>query len=363
MRLLIITQKVNKDDPILGFFFRWITEFTKHFESLVVICLEKGNHDQNELPANVRVLSLGKEKIPTEKNFRFLNKIKFIFRSYKYIWQERKNYDAVFVHMNPIYIVFGGIFWRLINKKIFLWYTHRCVDLKLRIAEKFVSRVFTASKESFMLRSDKVIVTGHGIPLENFTNIIRTKELGSEPIRIVHIGRITPIKNLDVLVETAKLLEDKWNKIFLIDFIGEPIYDSDKVYKNYLNDLISKHNLNNVIHFLGNVSNDKIVTELANSDLLVNLTPTGGLDKVVLESMASGVSAFSSNKTFEDYFGEYKDRLIFEEKNANDLAQKIMTFFDSGDMSNVVKNLQKVVKERGDIVKVVNRISGDIVNT
>ena len=37
MNLLLITQKIDKDDPILGFFHRWVEEFAKHFE----IYLEK----------------------------------------------------------------------------------------------------------------------------------------------------------------------------------------------------------------------------------------------------------------------------------------------------------------------------------
>ena len=58
MKLLIITQKVNREDSVLGFFHSWIREFATHFEKVTVICLEKGTYD---LPQNVAVLSLGKE--------------------------------------------------------------------------------------------------------------------------------------------------------------------------------------------------------------------------------------------------------------------------------------------------------------
>jgi hypothetical protein len=59
MKLLIITQKVDINDPILGFFHRWIEEFAKHCEKITVICLYKGTYN---LPNNVKVLSLGKEE-------------------------------------------------------------------------------------------------------------------------------------------------------------------------------------------------------------------------------------------------------------------------------------------------------------
>ena len=174
MKLLIITQKVNEDDPILGFFCRWIEEFARHFELVTVICLEEGRH---ELPSNVRVLSLGKTALSK-------NKVAFICRFYGYIWRERKNYDAVFVHMNPIYVVLGGWFWKLSGKKVALWYTHKAVDLKLRVAERFVDVIFTAAEESFTLKTAKRLVVGHGIDVDKYANQPRTQVIGVEPISI-----------------------------------------------------------------------------------------------------------------------------------------------------------------------------------
>ena len=60
MRLLILTQKVDINDDILGFFHRWIEEFAKRCEKVIVICLQEGRHD---LPSNVKVLSLGKREL------------------------------------------------------------------------------------------------------------------------------------------------------------------------------------------------------------------------------------------------------------------------------------------------------------
>jgi hypothetical protein len=105
MKLLIITQKINKNDPILGFFHGWVKEFSKHFDSIVAICLEKGEYD---MPTNVKVLSLGKESGHS--------KVKYLLNFYKFIWQERNNYDAVFVHMNPVYVVLGGLLWKIIGE-------------------------------------------------------------------------------------------------------------------------------------------------------------------------------------------------------------------------------------------------------
>ena len=82
MKLLICTQVVDKNHPILGFFHRWIEEFAKHCDTVEVICLFEGEHT---LPANVHVHSLGKEEGK--------NRLKYLIRFYAYIWNLRNEYD------------------------------------------------------------------------------------------------------------------------------------------------------------------------------------------------------------------------------------------------------------------------------
>lgn len=349
MKLLILTQKVDKLDPILGFFHRWIEEFAQRAEKVTVICLNEGLH---QLPSNVTVLTLGKQK---DQKVSFGDRIKFIFSFYRYIWNQRKNYDTVFVHMNPIYVVCGGLFWKMLGKKISLWYTHREVDLKLRAAEIFADVIFTAAKESFKLTSKKVVVTGHGIDVSQFLNVPRTKVLGTEPIRLLHVGRVTQIKNCDTLIEAAKILRDGWNKKFEVVFAGTPVTDADRSYMTSLSSLISTYVLDSQVRFIGHVAPADISAQYGACDVTVNLTPTGGIDKAVLESMASGVPVFSSNQAFAQYFDSYSDNLLFKERDAVDLAQKIVKLFE-GDIQKVGADLQRIAREKADISSLITKL-------
>ncbi len=352
MKLLILTQKVDIDDDVLGFMHGWIREFAKHCEQVTVICLSKGKYD---LPDNVRVMSLGKEL----KANRFIYLINF----YKYIWRERTNYDAVLVHMNPIYAVLGGLFWRSGKKKIGLWYTHKDVDLKLRLAEKIVDVVFTASPESFRLPSKKVNVLGHGIDIEKFTplnNFFERKisaKAEFDGAKIITVGRISPVKDYETLINAAELLK-KENIKFRLAIIGGPATKNDEKYYNELKNLVAIRGLASIINFLGPVPNKNIEKYLQTADLFINLSQTGSLDKAVLEAMACGLPVLTCNEAFLKILRDYKDSLIFQRKDAGELVKRIKNILKMGraEKNELGKSLRGIIVKNHSLAGLIEKI-------
>jgi hypothetical protein len=102
MKLLIYTQKIDKDDTVLGFFHDWVLKLSVFFENITVVCLEKGNF---EFPEKVKVVSLGKERGGT--------RLKYIINFYKLLIGLQGTYDSVFIHMNQEYVLLGGLYWKL----------------------------------------------------------------------------------------------------------------------------------------------------------------------------------------------------------------------------------------------------------
>lgn len=285
MNLLIVTQKVDINDSDLGFFHRWLEEFARHFGIVTVICLQKGEYN---LPDNVKVLSLGKESGQS--------KLKYLWLFYRYIWHERNSYDFVFVHMNMEYCILGGLFWRLLEKKILLWYTHKAVSVRLWLAEKFVHKIFTASRESFRMTSDKVEVVGHGIDVNLFSPPVFKKKK-QIPV-LATFGRIAASKNIDLLIQGVKILQDEGIS-FKLEIIGEPATISDQQYLKRLILSVNERGLQDNVFFLGpkfHVDMPKILNEV---DIFINLSNTGSLDKAVLESMAMDVPVLTSNEAFK----------------------------------------------------------------
>ena len=281
MKLLIVTQKVDENDDVLGFFISWIKEFAKHCEQVELICLFEGEHN---LSANVRVHSLGKERGASK-----LTQLATFFY-FKFFLK----YDAVFVHMNPIYVCLAGDWWRLTRKRVGLFYTHRHVDFKLKMAEKFANFIFTASESSFQLKTKKLRVVGHGIEVERFRNpgILPVKGL------VLSVGRISPIKHQDVLINALRILREKSVDV-RVKFVGAPGSLADNEYDVRLREIVEEHKLGDFVEFAGSMPNKLIAKEYWNAAVSVNLLPMGGLDKAVFESLAAGTPTVTTNQGFK----------------------------------------------------------------
>lgn len=344
MKLLIITQKVDENDQLLGFFIEWIRLFSKKFEKVTVLCLEEGSL---ALPDNVRAISLGKDK-GAGKLRQFLN---FQFS----IFNLRNNYDAVFVHMNPIWVVLGGWWWRLTGKKIFFWYTSGGVTAKLKLAEKFADTIFTASKESFRLPSKKVIVTGHGIDTELFkpdfsrSNLDRrTPRFDLGGIKILSVGRVSPVKNYETLINAAKILKDGGVN-FSVTMVGETALDSDVRYLASLKFRIKSLKLEENFSFIGKINHKELPKYYQSHDIFVHLSKTGSLDKTILEAMACGCNVLSSNDSSRKFL---KDESVFKEDDPEELAGKIKNLCGAG----CRREFRDYVLENHDLDKLISKI-------
>jgi len=284
MKLLIITQKVHKNDQILGFFHAWLEEFSEQVEQLTVICLEEGLHS---LPQNTKVYSLGKE--------RGTSKLQQLQLATKYVVELQDEYDAVFVHMNPIYIVLFGLYWKVAKKPVFLWYMHKSVDIKLRIAEKFVETIFTGSEQSLRLKTEKKMITGHGIDTTYF--VPDTSKKSTTPY-ILTVGRIAPAKQTLELIRAMVHIPDA-----ILHIVGDAVTEDDKEYLNTCTQFVEQHSLGNRIIFHGAVPHSETKNFYQQAHVFVNMSKTGSLDKVLLEALACGVVVITSNDSGKDVEG------------------------------------------------------------
>lgn len=310
MRLLVVTQVVDKRDQVLGFFHNWIEEFAKQVDSIVVICLKEGEHS---LPSNVTVYSLGKEKAPQHK-------LRYAFRFLRLLWLLRREYGHVFVHMNHEYLLIGGWIWRLQRKKIGLWFTHGSVPLTLRLASIFPNHIFTASTQSLRLPTKKKKVMGHGLDVGN---LMFRKSPPEGSVTFITVGRISQVKNIHILVDAFAFLEKHSRPILKV--IGSSITEQDKEYERQLKEKVAALNLQECVLFLGTKGHQDIQEELANAHAFLHASNTGSLDKAPLEALAVGLPVITVNPEV----GEDVAAVAVTETTAEDFASKIKYFMET----------------------------------
>jgi glycosyltransferase involved in cell wall biosynthesis len=341
MRLLITTQTVDLDDPILAFFHRWIEEFAARADHVHVICLREGRH---ALPANVSVHSLGKE------SGRSI--LKYISRFFAYTWHLRNDYDVVFVHMNPEYLVLGGIFWRIWQKSIGLWYIHPRSSWRLRVASVFAHAIFSGATKSFPFRTRKLVPVGHGIDTDFFSPSARTYSVG---LRIMSAARIAPVKHVELMLEAAEELK-KRHIPYSFDYYGDEL-PRDHAYAERMR---TRADHLTMWVFRGRASQETIRDAYRSHDVHINATDSGSFDKAVFEAMACGCISVASNTALRDILPR---ELLFEEGNVLSLAQTLdrIAEMPEEDKEALAKRMRTLTVERYSLGSLVERILSTLV--
>ncbi|MBU2068030.1 hypothetical protein KKE13_00380, partial [Patescibacteria group bacterium] len=193
----MITRKVDRDDAQAGFTYGWVKKMGQQGDVLKVICLEKGN--TKGLSNNVEVFSLGKEN-GKNKLREFIN---FYRGAFKFIGKV----DGVFCHQNPEYTILIGPLAKLRRKKIVSWYSHKAINWRVKLMAFFAEKIITPTQEGFGLKSDKKVVVGHGIDTELFKPAEQKNK--NDIFRVISVGRISPIKNYETLIEAIEIIRDK----------------------------------------------------------------------------------------------------------------------------------------------------------
>jgi glycosyltransferase involved in cell wall biosynthesis len=291
MKLLIVAQVLDTEDPVLGFFVRWVEEFSKRVEHLEVICLRKGAYT---LPANVRVHSLGKENKPPHFVRRFLYTFRFIVLA----WRLRHEYDAVFVHMNQEYILIAGWLWKLLGKRVYLWRNHYAGSWLTDVAAVFCTNIFCTSKHSYTVKYKKTILMPVGVDTDRFMLGAHTNR---KPHSILFLGRIAPSKRPDMFLDALAILV-KENVEFSASLVGSP-GPQDHSYYERLKEKVHSSGLDDRVSFYPGPPNAQTPEIYRSHEIFVNASPSGMLDKTIFEAAASGCMVLAASADFSELAG------------------------------------------------------------
>ncbi len=341
MHLVILTQVVDRNDAVLGFFHGWCEEFARHVDRLTVFAQRVGDVD---LPNNVSVPSLGKETGGGR-----MTMLRRLLGGLCALRGEQRP-DAVLVHMVPRLALYAAP--AVLTRRIpfYLWYTHKGVDPSLRLAAPLMRRIFTASEESFRLGSarGRRVVTGHGIDCRHFT-----PGEGPRRVDVLTVGRLAPSKGQDELLAALARLRPAP----VTEIAGDILLPGDAAFRDRLK--LMARSCGDHVSFLGAVPWPQMPDVMRRARVLVNASRTGSIDKVVLEAMACGTLPLTCNEAFAPVFGERLRRhLMYAPGDPADLALKLqhLLALPASEAGTLGAGLRRLVTKHHDLLALVPRL-------
>jgi len=347
----MLTRRVDQDDSRAGFAHTWIARLASHprVQWLDVICLEQG---VIRLPENVSVASMGKE--------HGFSRPRQLWQFERLLGRAIPHASVVFGHMIPRYTLIAAPWARLRGLPLVQWYVHRQVTLELRLAHALVDRVVTASPESFTLPSRKVTVLGHGIDMELFQPDPPHQRGANEEL-IVAVGRLSPIKHYETLIDALAMLAQRPGfEGVRVEIAGGITKEHGEAYAQSLRERVEARGLSGRVVFLGPIPYRDVPALNRRAALAVNLCPTGGVDKAVLEGMACGIPVIVRNRTFLPLLGDDAPLLWTDDDSPATLADHLAAVLSlpPRERAALGERLHQRVRRDYDLGSLIDRLVG-----
>jgi glycosyltransferase involved in cell wall biosynthesis len=298
-RIIFVTQQIDPEHPNLAAATAMVHALAASVDEVIVICLRAV---PGVLPDNCVVRVIG----APFRTLRGLNYEVALLRSM------RPRPVGLIAHMSPIYAVLAAPLLRPVGVPVVLWFTHWKPSRLLRLAERLSNKVVSVARGSFPLSSDKVIPIGHGIDMAQFP--CQDRGDATPPLRALALGRTSPAKGLEAIVRAVLLVRERGVPVEL-EIRGPSETAEEREHLAYLQRLASE-----AVRVEPPVPRTRLPETFATTDVLVNNTAEGSLDKVVFEACASCLPVLASNPSFVVLLEE---ELRFDRNDVEGIARSL----------------------------------------
>ncbi len=209
--------------------------------------------------------------------------------------------------------------------------------------KKYLNRVKNSMEYiDYMIPSSKYISEDYKkiIPKEKIVYIPQVVDIEVDSVNkcdnlnIISVGRLSKEKGFTDLIEIMKIVSENNKKIHLT-LVGEG------TEKRKINNLIEKYNLKNV-KLTGFLDTDELDKEYKKASLYVMTSYKESFGLVLIEAMRYGIPCFA----FDDALGAKeiindKNGIIIEDRNKEEMAKKILEYFNESDHSSMIEQARK----------------------
>jgi len=200
------------------------------------------------------------------------------------------------------------------------------------------------------VKKEKIKYIPNGIPEEFFTQ----KHHAKEQNKILFLGRISPIKSIETIIQALPLIGDKSIKL-------EIVGPAEQEYLKYIKSLIKELKLENRIVFSPAVYKIKEkIKKIDSAKIFVLPSKSEGMPQSLIEAMArEKIVIASDNLASKDLIVNEKNGHLFQIGNPKDLANKINLALEKNQnkikkvasssvlqfsWSNIIKKIEKLIQ-------------------
>lgn len=213
-------------------------------------------------------------------------------------------------------------------------------NILARIAGKLSNIIITVSKSmkndgiKLNISQKKMITIYDGVDL---TDLIPIKKEYYHPYRcfeILHIGRFSPEKCHDLIINTCKELKEK-NVNYHLTLLGVgPLYEKIQY-------LVKELGLDNYISFIGWVNHNKIQDYMNKADIFILPSITEGLPISVLEAMSMNLPVILTNVGGMPELMQKNGGILIKKKSKAQLYNAIMFYVNNPKQLEIGSKINK----------------------
>jgi glycosyltransferase involved in cell wall biosynthesis len=230
-----------------------------------------------------------------------------------------------------------------------MWRNHHAGSEFTNIAVSLCTKIFCPSKYSYTAKFKKAIFMPVGIDTSFFVPPTGPRN----PLSILFLGRIAPVKKPDLLIRALGDCARKGIQ-FQATIVGDPL-PKDFEYRESLKKIAEEEGVSSSIIFHDGVSNEVAKSFYASHEISVNLSSSGMYDKTIFEAMSCETLVLASNENLREIVD---DMFIFKEGDRKELAHKLEKLLRLSEEEKVKygKVLRKVADENHSLKKLSSKL-------
>ena len=290
--LLVINYAMDEKSQVFSHQVEVVNKLADKYDQVSVLTGLIGTY---KVSSNVKVFSCN--WIPGK---RFTSLFRFMMKFLQLLGSNK--FTCIFSHMTSVQSTFISPITRVLRIRHYLWYAHTSDNIYLQISRQLTNGIITSTPGSCPIKGRKVYAIGQSVDSKVFDKKL---ELETPIIKLIHIGRFDPSKNIESIVAEIKQLKVEHPGLKL-NIIGSP---SSNKFQHYMESVKSKFMADVQIGWLTftpAIERIKLPNELKKYDCFVHAFQ-GSLDKTLVEATLAAIPVVTVNKEYLKIFGKWSN--------------------------------------------------------